>query len=200
VRGRGKSVLSRKSSKAERFLAHLEPLQPALEAYCRHQLNDRSGVEDVLQTSVARAFEDFDLYHEGSNFRAWIFRYLNLTILNWTRRRVQALGAATRYLVDHAVSARLSGIFPWGTFTINVSGSFVAGVVAGLVASHGLPAEFATVVSGGFLGAYTTFSTLVYETWRLLEDRAYLRAAVNLASLTLSLPVAAAGWTLAGLP
>jgi CrcB protein len=91
-----------------------------------------------------------------------------------------ALGAAARYLVDHLVSARVSGVFPWGTLVINVSGSLAAGVTLGLVASHGLPDGVGTVVAGGFIGAYTTFSTAMYETARLVEDGATPHAIANL--------------------
>ena len=90
-----------------------------------------------------------------------------------------ALGAVSRYLLDYAVSARAGGAFPWGTLLINVSGSLLAGVVAGLTAQAAIPAEAQTVVAGGFLGAYTTFSTAMYETARLLEDRARLLALAN---------------------
>lgn len=77
---------SQDSAKARRFLLHLEPLQGALEAYCRRNLNDPNAIEDALQSVVANAFRDFDLYAEGTNFRAWIFRYLNLEILSRNRR------------------------------------------------------------------------------------------------------------------
>jgi len=72
--------LSQASSNAERFWKHLEPLQGALERYCRYSIWDRNAVEDVLQSAVAKAFADFDLFAEGTNFRAWIFRYLNFEI------------------------------------------------------------------------------------------------------------------------
>jgi RNA polymerase sigma-70 factor (ECF subfamily) len=72
--------LSQDSTKAERFWKHLEPLQGALERYCRHFVQDASTVEDVLQSAVTTAFRDFDLFAEGTNFRAWIYRYLNLEI------------------------------------------------------------------------------------------------------------------------
>jgi RNA polymerase sigma-70 factor (ECF subfamily) len=72
--------LSRDSTKAERFWKHLEPLQGALESYCRHFAQDRNAMEDVLQDAVANAFRDFDRFLEGTNFRAWIYRYLNLQI------------------------------------------------------------------------------------------------------------------------
>lgn len=73
-------------AKGERFLRQLEPLQRALEAYCRRSLHDPNGVLDVLQTSVACTFRDFHLYVEGTNFRAWIFRYLHLEIQNANRK------------------------------------------------------------------------------------------------------------------
>lgn len=73
-------------AKAKRFLAHLEPLQAALEAYCRRNINDLNEVEDALQSALAKAFGDFDLYVENTNFRAWIFRYLNYEILNRNRK------------------------------------------------------------------------------------------------------------------
>jgi RNA polymerase sigma-70 factor, ECF subfamily len=78
--------LNDESEKARRFLEHLEPLQAALEAYCRRNLRDPAAVEDVLQNTVANTFRDFHLYAEGTNFRAWIFRYLNLQILAFNRR------------------------------------------------------------------------------------------------------------------
>lgn len=73
--------------KAGVFLEHLEPLQGALEGYCARWLHNRSDVEDVLQNAVARAFRDFDCYAEGTNFPAWLFRYVHLEILNWRRKQ-----------------------------------------------------------------------------------------------------------------
>jgi len=70
------------SARGQRFLEHLEPLQTVLEAYCRRHLLDGSSVEDILQTVVTLAFRDFHRFAEGTNFRAWIFRYLNLEIRN----------------------------------------------------------------------------------------------------------------------
>lgn len=110
-----------------------------------------------------------------------------------------AAGAACRYLVDTVLTARTGARFPWGTLAVNLTGALLAGAVAGLVADAAAPAAFGTVVGTGFCGAYTTFSALVYETWRLVEERAYRTAAANLATLALSLPAAAAGWALATL-
>jgi RNA polymerase sigma-70 factor (ECF subfamily) len=81
--------LAGKVDKAGNFLQHLAPLQGALEAYCRRSLFDLNSVADVLQSAVATAFRDFDRYAEGTNFRAWVFRYLHLEILNWNRKHQQ---------------------------------------------------------------------------------------------------------------
>jgi RNA polymerase sigma-70 factor (ECF subfamily) len=65
----------------------LEPLQGPLEAFCRSSLYNASDVPDVLQSVVANAFRDFHLYAEGTNFRAWIFRYAHLEIQNVNRKQ-----------------------------------------------------------------------------------------------------------------
>jgi RNA polymerase sigma-70 factor (ECF subfamily) len=56
-----------------------------LEAYCRKSLRDASAAGDVLQSAVAAAFGDFHLYAEGTNFRAWMFRYVSREVLNRNR-------------------------------------------------------------------------------------------------------------------
>jgi CrcB protein len=90
-------------------------------------------------------------------------------------------GAITRYLVDGAVLERTGGGFPWGTFVINVSGSFVLGLLFALTAERAiLPADIRGPLMIGFLGAYTTFSTWMLESWRLIEGGAYAAALANL--------------------
>lgn len=74
------------SSKAQNFLVHLEPLQKNLAAYARRMLNRSGDVPDVLQETVTTAFDKFDMYAEGTNFRAWIFKHLNYQILNFNRK------------------------------------------------------------------------------------------------------------------
>lgn len=71
--------------KSARFLRHLEPLEGALLAYCRRSLRNRNDVADVLQSAIGNAFRDFDLYAEGTNFRAWMFRYVSYEVLNRNR-------------------------------------------------------------------------------------------------------------------
>jgi CrcB protein len=91
-------------------------------------------------------------------------------------------GAIARYLVDLRVSVWTGGSLPWGTFVINVSGSFLVGLLFALVVERAaLPAEVRGPLMIGFLGAYTTFSTFALESWRMIEDGAWLLASANLA-------------------
>jgi CrcB protein len=111
-----------------------------------------------------------------------------------------AVGAPCRYLLDRAVSERLGGVFPWGTFLINVTGSFVLGVIIGLSLYHALPTTPKVILGTGFCGAYTTFSTWSYETVRLLEEGDVLDAARNaVAGLVVSGAAAGLGLALAAL-
>jgi CrcB protein len=82
-----------------------------------------------------------------------------------------AAGAVARYLVDLAVLERFGGAFPLGILLVNLSGSFVLGLLAALIVDRGvLPAELRAPLLVGFLGAYTTFSTLMLDSWRLIDD------------------------------
>jgi fluoride exporter len=80
-----------------------------------------------------------------------------------------ALGAPARYLVERVISARRGRRVPWGTFVVNVTGSFALGFVTGLALYHGLATTPKAVVGTGFIGAYTTFSTYAYETVDVAE-------------------------------
>jgi CrcB protein len=107
------------------------------------------------------------------------------------------LGAPLRYLTDRAVSSRHDSVFPWGTFTVNVVGSFVLGSIAAGVARHGWPNNTALFVGTGICGGLTTFSTFGYETVRLMTAGALRMAAWNvLGSLAAGLAAATAGWAL----
>ncbi|MCW2735293.1 MAG: crcB protein [Mycobacterium sp.] len=92
---------------------------------------------------------------------------------------VGAAGAVTRFLVDAKVKRRWSTSFPWATFGINVTGSFVLGVLAGAVLFHGQPSAWQTVLGTGFCGGYTTFSTASFETVRLIQQKAHRLALFN---------------------
>jgi RNA polymerase sigma-70 factor (ECF subfamily) len=83
--------LSRAKDKAAAFVELLQPLRGSLESYCRRMLRDRSQVEDVLQSAVAKAFAGFDRYVEGTNFKAWLFRIVTLEVFNRNRKREAAV-------------------------------------------------------------------------------------------------------------
>jgi CrcB protein len=107
-----------------------------------------------------------------------------------------AVGAPLRYLVDRAVQARHDSLFPWGTCTVNATGSFLLGALA----ATGLhtPSSVMAAVGTGLCGALTTYSTFGYETLRLLQERARLFAALNAAvSIVAGLGAAAVGAALA---
>jgi fluoride exporter len=109
-----------------------------------------------------------------------------------------AAGAVARYVVDQLVQHRTRGDFPYGTLLINVSGSFVLGLVVGLTSHHGLAATAAVVVGTGFAGGFTTLSTWAWETLALAEAGDLLEATANVAgSLAIGLAAAAAGLALA---
>lgn len=105
-------------------------------------------------------------------------------------------GAVLRFLVDGAVSRRTSSSLPVGTYAVNVSGAVVLGFVEALA----LPSEVALVVGTGMIGAYTTFSTWMFETQRLVEERQLGPALWNiLGSVVTGVAAAALGMWVGGL-
>lgn len=90
-----------------------------------------------------------------------------------------AVGAPLRYLGDRAIQSRHDTVFPWGTFTVNVLGSLILGIIAGAATAGGASLQVQLALGTGFCGALTTYSTFSYETLRLLEDDARLFAAAN---------------------
>ena len=90
-----------------------------------------------------------------------------------------ALGAIARYQLDGVISAR-GGLFPWGTFVINVSGAFVLGFLFTVLGDRvGVDPWVRSALTIGFVGAYTTFSTLMLETAQLVQLGAYSAAVLN---------------------
>ena len=104
-------------------------------------------------------------------------------------------GAVSRYLVDTLVSERVGAEFPWGTFVVNMTGSFVLGVLFALAVERDvLPSDIRLPVMTGFVSAYTTFSTLMLETWRLAETGSTVAAVANIVgSVAVGLTVMAGG-------
>jgi len=110
------------------------------------------------------------------------------------------VGAVVRYLVDGAMRRRIAGTFPFGTLAVNVGGSFILGLVTGLVWYHGVGARVRVLVGVGFCGGLTTWSTAVWGSVRLAEDRRWPEAvAYTLGGLAAALAAAAAGIALAGI-
>jgi fluoride exporter len=110
------------------------------------------------------------------------------------------IGAIARFEVARAIGALFESRFPWGTFAINVSGSFLLGVLSVIVAQKTAPdSEALRLALGvGFLGAFTTFSTFEFETHALLDDGSWVMALANMiASLLLGLVAVRAGIVLA---
>lgn len=89
-----------------------------------------------------------------------------------------AVGAPLRYLTDRFVQARHNTIFAWGTFTANVTGSLILGVLTGAAATG--DARLHLLVGTGLCGALTTYSTFSYETLQLAGAGARLYALANL--------------------
>lgn len=104
------------------------------------------------------------------------------------------IGAPLRYLTDRTVQARHDSLFPWGTFSVNLVGCLILGGLtgAGLAGSAPLLALLGT----GFCGALTTYSTFSYETVRLIEQKTYFYAAMNvITSVVTGLGAALLGYT-----
>ncbi len=110
------------------------------------------------------------------------------------------LGAGTRFVVDGLVRSRLRTALPVGTIAINVTGSFLLGLVAGAVIVHAAPVELQAIAGTGFLGGYTTFSTASFETVRLIQSRRTGLALLNgIGTAVAAVGAAAAGLALASL-
>lgn len=110
------------------------------------------------------------------------------------------LGAGTRFVVDGLVRSKIRAALPIGTIAINITGSFLLGLVAGAVIAHAAPVELQAIAGTGFLGGYTTFSTASFETVRLIQSRRTGLAVLNgIGTAAAAIGAAAAGLALASL-
>lgn len=96
-----------------------------------------------------------------------------------------SLGAVARYGLSTFVYHSTGETFPWGTLVVNLTGSFVIGVVIELFDTAIIPTEWRSFITIGFLGAYTTFSTYTLETVNLLRDGELKLATFNIVASNL---------------
>src|ERR1035438_4558452 len=113
-----------------------------------------------------------------------------------------ALGSVGRFWLNGIVSRHFGETFPWGTMFINVTGSFIIGVIGALASPEGRmdsqSRAFATqFLMIGICGGYTTFSSFRWQTLRLLQDREWLYAGGNvILSVTLCMIAVWLGYAL----
>ena len=105
---------------------------------------------------------------------------------NWTPYLLVGLGgflgANARFVMARCVAASIDTRFPLGTLLVNISGSFLLGILGVLAAGKmGPDSDTMRLALGvGFLGAFTTFSTFAFETHALLEDGSWVAATTNI--------------------
>jgi len=110
-----------------------------------------------------------------------------------------AAGGALRFWLGGLVQRMTGGAFPSGTLFVNITGSFLLGfLIRYALASQAISPEMRVLLTTGFCGGYTTFSTFSYETAGMLEDGDYHRAALYIAlSLVVTLIGTFLGFALA---
>lgn len=99
-----------------------------------------------------------------------------MTVLVWAGVvLIGGVGSVLRFVVDGAIASRTGRSFPYGTLVVNLSGAVLLGLVSGLALSH----DGALLAGTAAVGSYTTFSTWMFETQRLAEERQMLGLAAN---------------------
>jgi CrcB protein len=119
--------------------------------------------------------------------------------LFWAIAAGAAAGGVSRFYLGAAIQQRLGTAFPWGTLAINITGSLLLGfLIRYAMATPAISLEMRAMLTVGFCGGYTTFSSYSYETLVLLEEGQVARAAVySLGSIVLALFATFAGFMLA---
>lgn len=93
-----------------------------------------------------------------------------------------AIGSVSRFWLNGLISNTVGQTFPWGTLTINVTGSFIIGLFATLTGPEGrlfVPGEWRIFFMIGICGGYTTFSSFSLQTLTLAQDGEWLWAGLN---------------------
>ncbi|MPQ32851.1 fluoride efflux transporter CrcB [Clostridium estertheticum] len=83
-----------------------------------------------------------------------------------------AAGSLVRYSLGKFISEKSKHSFPIGTFIINITGALLLGIVSTI----GVSSNITLLLGDGFLGAYTTFSTFMYEGFNLFKEKEKLNA------------------------
>lgn len=96
-----------------------------------------------------------------------------------------AAGSAARYAASSAIATRFGGRFPLGTLAVNVTGSFLVGLLMTLFAEYRPHPNWRLVLVVGFLGGYTTFSAFEYETYAAVREGGFWIGALNVAGSVL---------------
>ena len=78
--------MAKSNKKKELFVELLTPHKDTLYRVCKNLIWNSNDIEDALQTTVLSAYKSFDKFEEGSNFKAWIFKYLINTVLNFNKK------------------------------------------------------------------------------------------------------------------
>ncbi|MGH2903667.1 MAG: fluoride efflux transporter CrcB [Solirubrobacteraceae bacterium] len=89
---------------------------------------------------------------------------------------VGGIGASCRFLLDSGITARSGRDFPYGTFTVNITGALILGLLTGLA----IEGTLLVIAGTATIGSFSTFSTWMLETHRLAEDRELPRSLINI--------------------
>ncbi|UII29168.1 fluoride efflux transporter CrcB [Fulvivirga maritima] len=84
------------------------------------------------------------------------------------------LGSTSRYLTYYLIDRKVESLYPWSTFTVNIVGSLILGILLGFIAKAHLANDHLRLVFAvGFCGSFTTFSSFMYENLYLFQQKAY---------------------------
>jgi CrcB protein len=110
-----------------------------------------------------------------------------------------AIGTVARYtLASLFTSFPVASLFPWGTFIVNLSGSFLIGIIGGLATLHSHYPDYKLFIVAGLLGGFTTFSSLAFECFDLLKSgHPFLAVTYVLATNVIGILLAFAGYSIA---
>jgi len=111
-----------------------------------------------------------------------------------------ALGSVLRFWASSYIAGRVGSRFPYGTFVVNISGSFLIGLALAVLAeTMDWGANWRYLISIGFIGGYTTFSAFEYETFRLFQSGRVFSAILNVTlSVVVGFLAVWAGWSAGG--